>query len=68
MRLLNELKAVEYTGRHFDLLQRGRKYNETVQNFNVVCPRPGLPYLPISPYLDLLPGGAPPDLGDFYLR
>jgi RHS repeat-associated protein len=66
--LLESMAANSHVGWGLVLIREAHRYNKAAYTHNGVCPNAQVPYISVSPYLDVLPGGKPPDLSDIYLR
>ncbi|HEX5957280.1 MAG TPA: RHS repeat-associated core domain-containing protein [Hyphomicrobiaceae bacterium] len=66
--LLGSMAANRHVGWGLVLIREAHRYNKAAAVHNRVCPKAQVPYISVSPYLDVIPGGKPPDLSDIYLR
>lgn len=66
--LVEQLSAGGHVMWHAYLLKEAIKYNGWAEQHNAICPKAPVPYIPVSPYFNVIPGGQPPNLSDIYLR
>ena len=66
--LLGSMASNRHVGWNLVLIREAHRYNRAAETHNAVCPQAQVPYIGVSPYFDVIPGGQPPDLSDIYLR
>jgi RHS repeat-associated protein len=67
-KLITGMAAARHVAWNLYLIKEAHRYNRNAEQHNAICPKAQVPYISVSPHLDVLPGGTPPNLSDIYLR
>jgi len=67
-KLITGMAASQHVAWNVYLIKEAHRYNRNAEQQNAICPKNQVPYIGVSPYFDVIPGGQPPNLSDFYLK
>lgn len=67
-KLITGMAAAQHLAWNLYLIKEAHRYNRNAEQHNAICPKAQVPYIGVSPYFDVIPGGTPPDLSDIYLK